>query len=92
MSLFSRHAVSTNLNLEEGVITFHIVLFLFCRIWAPDNTAATTRNATIYTGAEIMSLEWEYKTDRLVPPSAAHALYNNIGIESLLDQSYFSSI
>lgn len=37
-----------------------------CRIWTPDAAASTSRNATIYCGAEILSLEWENKSDRLV--------------------------
>jgi len=36
------------------------------RIWALDNAAATSRNAAICTGVEVMSLEWEYKSDRLL--------------------------
>ncbi|BFI23507.1 WD repeat-containing protein 91 [Marchantia polymorpha subsp. ruderalis] len=36
------------------------------RIWTPDAAASTSRNATIYCGAEIMSLEWENKSDRLL--------------------------
>lgn len=36
------------------------------RIWAPDVTTATSRNATIMTGAEVLSLEWDHRSDRLV--------------------------
>ncbi|KAJ8531117.1 hypothetical protein K7X08_025848 [Anisodus acutangulus] len=36
------------------------------RIWTYDSSAPTSRNATIYCGAEIMSLEWECKSDRLL--------------------------
>ncbi|CAM6082086.1 unnamed protein product [Calypogeia fissa] len=36
------------------------------RIWTPDAAASTSRNATIYCGAEILALEWENKFDRLV--------------------------
>ncbi|KAL7106999.1 hypothetical protein ACP275_06G026400 [Erythranthe tilingii] len=35
------------------------------RIWTYDSSAPTSRNATIYCGAEVMSLEWECKSDRL---------------------------
>ncbi|KAJ7561480.1 hypothetical protein O6H91_03G030300 [Diphasiastrum complanatum] len=36
------------------------------RIWASDATASTSRNATIYCGAEILSLEWENRSNRLL--------------------------
>ncbi|KAL3322425.1 hypothetical protein AABB24_039836 [Solanum stoloniferum] len=36
------------------------------RIWTYDSSAPTSRNATIYCGAEIMLLEWECKSDRLL--------------------------
>ncbi|KAL6320674.1 hypothetical protein AAG906_008674 [Vitis piasezkii] len=36
------------------------------RIWTYDSSTPTSRNATIYCGAEIMSLEWECKSDRLL--------------------------
>ncbi|KAL7146226.1 hypothetical protein ABFS83_06G026000 [Erythranthe nasuta] len=36
------------------------------RIWTYDSSAPTSRNATIYCGAEVMSLEWECKSDRLL--------------------------
>ncbi|XP_059077383.1 uncharacterized protein LOC131058528 isoform X2 [Cryptomeria japonica] len=36
------------------------------RIWTYDSSTPTSRNATIYCGAEIMSLDWEYKSDRLL--------------------------
>ncbi|XP_073315252.1 uncharacterized protein [Primulina huaijiensis] len=36
------------------------------RIWTYDSSAPTSRNATIYCGAEIMSLEWDCKSDRLL--------------------------
>ncbi|KAL0299621.1 UNVERIFIED_CONTAM: WD repeat-containing protein 91 [Sesamum radiatum] len=36
------------------------------RIWTYDSAAPTSRNATIYCGAEIMSLEWDCKSDRLL--------------------------
>ncbi|KAI3990505.1 hypothetical protein MKX01_022805 [Papaver californicum] len=36
------------------------------RIWAYDSSSPTTRNATIYCGSEIMSLDWECKSDRLL--------------------------
>ncbi|XP_075095607.1 uncharacterized protein LOC107810477 isoform X3 [Nicotiana tabacum] len=36
------------------------------RIWTYDSSAPASRNATIYCGAEIMSLEWECKSDRLL--------------------------
>ncbi|KAK6132157.1 hypothetical protein DH2020_034113 [Rehmannia glutinosa] len=35
------------------------------RIWTYDSSAPTSRNATIYCGAKIMSLEWDCKSDRL---------------------------
>ncbi|MCD7465289.1 hypothetical protein HAX54_000987 [Datura stramonium] len=35
-------------------------------IWTYDSSAPASRNATIYCGAEIMSLEWECKSDRLL--------------------------
>ncbi|KAK6131801.1 hypothetical protein DH2020_034459 [Rehmannia glutinosa] len=34
------------------------------RIWTYDSSAPTSRNATIYCGAKIMSLEWDCKSDR----------------------------
>lgn len=36
------------------------------RIWTYDSSTPASRNATIYCGAEIMSLEWECKSDRLL--------------------------
>lgn len=36
------------------------------RIWTCDSATPASRNATIYCGAEIMSLEWDCKSDRLV--------------------------
>lgn len=36
------------------------------RIWTADGTVPASRNATIYCGSEIMSLEWEMKSDRLL--------------------------
>ncbi|KAL3630665.1 hypothetical protein CASFOL_023649 [Castilleja foliolosa] len=36
------------------------------RVWTYDSSAPTSRNATIYCGAEIMSLEWDCKSDRLL--------------------------
>ncbi|XP_043716344.1 WD repeat-containing protein 91 homolog isoform X2 [Telopea speciosissima] len=36
------------------------------RIWTYDSSTSTSRNATIYCGAEIMSLDWECKSDRLL--------------------------
>ncbi|XVF53483.1 hypothetical protein PTKIN_Ptkin05aG0102900 [Pterospermum kingtungense] len=36
------------------------------RIWTYDSSIAASRNATIYCGAEIMSLDWECKSDRLL--------------------------
>uniref|UniRef100_A0A2P2KKK6 WD repeat-containing protein 91 homolog isoform X1 n=1 Tax=Rhizophora mucronata TaxID=61149 RepID=A0A2P2KKK6_RHIMU len=36
------------------------------RIWTYESSASTSRNATIYCGAEIMSLDWECKSDRLL--------------------------
>ncbi|KAK1285380.1 hypothetical protein QJS10_CPB20g00598 [Acorus calamus] len=36
------------------------------RIWTYDSSTPTSRNATIYCGAEIMSLDWECKSDRLL--------------------------
>ncbi|XP_010261433.1 PREDICTED: WD repeat-containing protein 91 homolog [Nelumbo nucifera] len=36
------------------------------RIWTYDSSSSTSRNATIYCGAEIMSLDWECKSDRLL--------------------------
>ncbi|KAF9667433.1 hypothetical protein SADUNF_Sadunf15G0022600 [Salix dunnii] len=35
------------------------------RIWTYDSSTSASRNATIYCGAEIMSLDWECKSDRL---------------------------
>ncbi|KAJ6868248.1 WD repeat-containing protein 91-like isoform X1 [Populus alba x Populus x berolinensis] len=37
------------------------------RIWTYDSSTSASRNATIYCGAEIMSLDWECKSDRLAP-------------------------
>ncbi|KAL5989189.1 hypothetical protein ACLOJK_010079 [Asimina triloba] len=36
------------------------------RIWTYDSSTPTSRNATIYCGAEVMSLDWECKSDRLL--------------------------
>lgn len=36
------------------------------RIWTYGSSTPTSRNATIYCGAEIMSLEWERRSDRLL--------------------------
>ncbi|XP_056160169.1 uncharacterized protein LOC115668760 [Syzygium oleosum] len=36
------------------------------RIWTYDSSTSASRNATIYCGAEIMSLDWECKSDRLL--------------------------
>ncbi|XAR52267.1 hypothetical protein NMG60_11020235 [Bertholletia excelsa] len=36
------------------------------RIWTYDASTPASRNATIYSGAEIMSLEWDCKSDRLL--------------------------
>ncbi|XP_059458839.1 uncharacterized protein LOC132188411 [Corylus avellana] len=36
------------------------------RIWTYDSSTPASRNATIYCGAEIMSLDWESKSDRLL--------------------------
>ncbi|KAG8381214.1 hypothetical protein BUALT_Bualt06G0098900 [Buddleja alternifolia] len=36
------------------------------RIWTYESSAPTSRNATIYCGAEITSLEWDCKSDRLL--------------------------
>ncbi|KAM7273233.1 hypothetical protein ACFE04_027897 [Oxalis oulophora] len=36
------------------------------RIWTYDSSIPATRNATIYCGAEIMSLDWDCKSDRLL--------------------------
>ncbi|XP_017634450.1 uncharacterized protein LOC108476691 [Gossypium arboreum] len=36
------------------------------RIWTYDSSIPASRNATIYCGAEIMSLDWECKSDRLL--------------------------
>ncbi|KAL5726889.1 hypothetical protein ACHQM5_000134 [Ranunculus cassubicifolius] len=36
------------------------------RIWTYDSSTPTSRNAAIYCGAEIMSLDWECKSDRLL--------------------------
>ncbi|XP_074555728.1 uncharacterized protein LOC141811609 [Curcuma longa] len=36
------------------------------RIWTYDSATPTSRNATIYCGAEIMSLDWECRSDRLL--------------------------
>ncbi|CAK7324052.1 unnamed protein product [Dovyalis caffra] len=35
------------------------------RIWTYDSSTPASRNATIYCGAEVMSLDWECKSDRL---------------------------
>ncbi|GFZ06411.1 plastidic pyruvate kinase beta subunit 1 [Actinidia rufa] len=42
------------------------------RIWIYDSSTPASRNATIYCGAEIMSLEWDCKSDRLVWNSASY--------------------
>ncbi|MQL84964.1 hypothetical protein Taro_017485 [Colocasia esculenta] len=36
------------------------------RIWTYNSSTPTSRNATIYCGAEIMSLDWECRSDRLL--------------------------
>nr|GLL20097.1 WD repeat-containing protein 91 homolog isoform X1 [Ipomoea trifida] len=36
------------------------------RIWTYEPSVSASRNATIYCGAEIMSLEWDCKSDRLL--------------------------
>ncbi|XP_063946505.1 uncharacterized protein LOC108214976 isoform X1 [Daucus carota subsp. sativus] len=36
------------------------------RIWTYDSATPVSRSATIYCGAEIMSLEWDCKSDRLL--------------------------
>ncbi|GAV84904.1 WD40 domain-containing protein [Cephalotus follicularis] len=36
------------------------------RIWTYDSSIPASRNATIYCGAEVMSLDWECKSDRLL--------------------------
>ncbi|XP_019178061.1 PREDICTED: WD repeat-containing protein 91 homolog isoform X1 [Ipomoea nil] len=36
------------------------------RIWTYEPSVSSSRNATIYCGAEIMSLEWDCKSDRLL--------------------------
>ncbi|PRQ60297.1 putative transcription factor WD40-like family [Rosa chinensis] len=36
------------------------------RIWTYDSSTPASRNATIYCGAKIMSLDWECKSDRLL--------------------------
>lgn len=36
------------------------------RIWQPDVTEATSRSATITTGAQVLSLEWDLRSDRLL--------------------------
>ncbi|KAG0457346.1 hypothetical protein HPP92_022503 [Vanilla planifolia] len=36
------------------------------RIWTYDSSTPASRNATIYCGTEIMSLEWESRSDRLL--------------------------
>ncbi|KAK6936745.1 WD40 repeat, partial [Dillenia turbinata] len=36
------------------------------RIWTYDSSTPTSKNATIYCGAEIMSLDWDCKSDRLL--------------------------
>ncbi|KAG5571711.1 hypothetical protein H5410_061477 [Solanum commersonii] len=42
------------------------LMYIHTLIWTYDSSAPTSRNATIYCGAEIMSLEWECKSDRLL--------------------------
>lgn len=36
------------------------------RIWTYESSVPATRNATIYCGAEVLSLDWECKSDRLL--------------------------
>ncbi|RWR96524.1 WD repeat-containing protein 91 [Cinnamomum micranthum f. kanehirae] len=43
------------------------------RIWTYDSSTPTSRNATIYCGAEILSLDWESKSDRLLLIGTADA-------------------
>ncbi|XP_068331279.1 uncharacterized protein [Pyrus communis] len=42
------------------------------RIWTYDSSTPASRNATIYCGAKIMSLDWECKSDRLLLIGAAN--------------------
>ncbi|EXC05930.1 WD repeat-containing protein 91 [Morus notabilis] len=44
------------------------------RIWTYDSSTSASRNATIYCGAEIMSLDWECKSDRLCCGSSSQKL------------------
>ncbi|KAF5196005.1 Wdr91, partial [Thalictrum thalictroides] len=39
------------------------------RIWTYDSSTPTSRNAAIYCGAEIMTLDWECKSNRMVSNS-----------------------
>ncbi|KAI6672407.1 hypothetical protein NL676_000313 [Syzygium grande] len=45
----------------EVKVDFQVIL-----IWTYDSSTSASRNATIYCGAEIMSLDWECKSDRLL--------------------------
>ncbi|KAG5004941.1 hypothetical protein JHK84_029203 [Glycine max] len=42
------------------------------RIWTYDTSTPVSRNATIYCGTEILSLDWECKSDRLVCELISH--------------------
>ncbi|KAL8170427.1 hypothetical protein V2J09_022231 [Rumex salicifolius] len=43
------------------------------RIWTYDSSTPASRNATIYCGAEVLSLDWESKSDRLLLIGTADA-------------------
>ncbi|XP_073526437.1 WD repeat-containing protein 91 homolog [Phyllobates terribilis] len=43
------------------------------RIWTYDSSTPSSRNATIYCGAEVLSLDWESKSDRLLLIGTADA-------------------
>ncbi|CAL5441051.1 unnamed protein product [Camellia sinensis] len=52
---------------SEVKVDFQCFCGWYCqRIWTYDPSTPASRNATIYCGAEIMSLEWDCKSDRTV--------------------------
>ncbi|KAJ0043799.1 hypothetical protein Pint_17586 [Pistacia integerrima] len=52
--------------LAFNLLTTFGFMHIQLRIWTYDSSTPASRNATIYCGAEIMSLEWECKSDRLL--------------------------
>ncbi|KAI3855277.1 hypothetical protein MKW92_028759, partial [Papaver armeniacum] len=58
-----RFSASGN-NIASASVDGTVIIFFL--IWTYDSSSPTTRNATIYCGSEIMSLDWECRSDRLL--------------------------